>query len=256
MIVGSKHPVKGQYSALARTRMTQFNNDPYNDAIANIADQLGIVQGIDPFDYKTATRSMPDLVGAGSYAGVTAMAKDVDGGRPVLISQAGTDDGLVSTRAKAETSWTVAGYVRQYASNQSAAGNKVLYSFGLANFYFRNRSNSPIYDAMVGGSSVLNFSWTTEPRIIMVSYDAVTKVMKVIETTAGLLDHELAASSALVSDPANGTPWEIGGGEGAIDFDGIIGMTFICNKALHLPANDEVRNLFQTLMAQKYGVRS
>ncbi len=242
------------YSDQAGLWLDKFPVDDHNTALADLAGQLGIVQVLDPDFYDPVTGIALDLNTTGRFVSADKCETFVDGGQTYFAPATNSDDGLVSSRVKQESSWTVAGFVRQFASNQTALGGKVLYSCGLANFYFRNRPNSDQFDAIANGAIVATFSFTTVPRILMVSYTATTKRLSIRETTGADLDHELVAAT-LSADPANGSPWEIGGGEGAIDFAGLLGQTIICNKALHLEENEIARNLVQALMARRYGVR-
>jgi len=240
------------YPPEAQAQLIQFPVDDFNIRLADIAAQLGIVQVVDPAFYDESTGIALDLETTGRFISTEKAPLGTEAGQPVIFPTQTRDDGLLSSRPKQEDSWSIVGYVHQYSSNQSVTGNKVLYSSGSA-FVLRNLSNSSTFEA-AGTGSVVSFTFTTAPRILMVSYDAAANQINIRETTSTDLDHELA-NGTYTSDPANGAPWEIGGGVGATDFSGVIGQHIICNKALHLSSNAVVRNQLQTILGQKYGLR-
>lgn len=241
------------YPPEVQGRLKQFPVDQWNARLADLAPLLGIVQVIDPDYYDTATGVALDLETTGRFVSADKASTDLVNGYRVFAPRAGFNDGLVSSRAKAEGSWTVAGFVRQFAGNQAYNGDKYLYACG-DDFTFRNLPNSPLAEAVGPGASG-SFALTTVPRILMLSYDSSNRQLSIRETTGNDLDHELA-SVIFTTHPANGSPWEIGGGAGSVDFAGLVGQHIICNKALHRDEHAIERNLMQTLFAMKYGVRA
>jgi hypothetical protein len=243
------------YSDTDHASMKKYPSDTYNLQLAALAAASGLTHVLDPAFYDPATGVALDLETAGTFtsANKVPVQAAAQNGQPLFNFAAGASNlGFDASFAKTEASFSFLAFISQVAADQSAAGYKTLFAYGTnsTSYIFAETPSSAVWSLFnAGGQAYPSVTISPAARVLLVSYDSPNKQVQFRDTNDTVI-----STGTLLTDPLVGNPWRIGGFGNAVGFQGKIGKAVIFNKALHLPANDVVRQSLQALFRAQYGL--